>query len=338
VTASIGKWSVDTANVPDWLTVAAGEDRATGDQFIVRAARNEGAARSFDLVIKAGDLAKALTIKQQAAPTASVSLSKTSWSAPQAVGSLAISVTVNRAKWQAATDQPWLYVSRTEGLTGALLVLGADSNPTSATRVGYVTVSAGTATKSVKVTQAAGSALNTFAWSGAQVVDAGANTVLFDTGLAAVGPWTLAVDASWLKASSGPVAGQVALVVNANTGAARDALVTLRKGSATVASFVVIQRGAGPGISLGATTWKPSAAGADTSRTVNVERSGDAAPGQWRAAANDPWLSVPEGWADSGTNLMIVADKNTTGVARTGSVLVESATGQAEVVVTQAAK
>jgi hypothetical protein len=336
VTASIGLWSLDRTNLPDWLTVVADQNRVSGDRMVVQAARNEGPARAFDLVVKAGELSKVVTVKQQAGAAASISLSKTSWSAPAVTGSLAIAVSTNRAQWSAWVDQSWLHLSRTDGHNGAVLVLGVDSNPASAARVGYVTVSAGGVSKSVKVTQAAGPAQVTVAWRDGPTLWNIDNTVEFDTGLAALGVLSVSDDASWLKVEAGSAVGLVRLTATANTGSVRHGLVTLKKGSATVGTFVVVQDGSRD-LSAGSDKWSVSGSGGEVSRKVTDALWFAFGEDQWTATTWDSsWLSVSEGPASSGTNMTIVADRNTTGVARTAWVYVQTTSNGMWITVTQA--
>jgi hypothetical protein len=221
-------------------------------------------------------------------------------------------------------------------MDGAVLVLGADPNPTAASRVGYATVACGAAAKTVKVTQAAGPSAGTRPWA-APLEATVLRAAEWDTGLGSLGALSYTDDASWLTAGPGRAPGEAtASPTSPNTGAARTALVTVKSGSKTVVTFVVFQAGAVPGVSAGTAAWAAPKAGGSTARGVTVKAIGLAGPLQWRASTDASWLHVPAGWADTGTSLTVAADANTTGVARAGTVWVETAAGRTEVMVTQA--
>jgi hypothetical protein len=112
-------------------------------------------------------------------------------------------------------------------------------------------------------------------------------------------------------------------------------LVTVKSGGKTVATLVVFQEGV-PELDAGSATWTAAAAGAETSRTVDATGAG-LAPVVWQAASDAGWLHVTPGESPSGSALVLAADPNSTGAARTATVTVTSGEGSTAITVTQRA-
>ncbi|MDR1635290.1 MAG: hypothetical protein LBS27_10315 [Bifidobacteriaceae bacterium] len=339
INASVGVWRLDASGVPDWLELspAAGADHVSGDRQVVRATRNEGAARQATLVFKAGELTREVVVKQAAAPAASVSLSPTLWSAPPEVGSLGVQVAVNRAAWAASADQGWVSVPEGAQPAGGLLVLGVDPNPTGQTRTATVTVTAASAVRTFKVTQAAGPATRSAAWSSADVLELSrlAQSAGWSSGLSGYGSLSVSDDVSWLSASANPSTGQVSATATVNNGSARRGLVTVRAGAKVVATLVVFQAGV-PQVYAGAATWTVAAGGGEVTRTVDATGPGFA-PVAWQAATDAGWLHVAPGQNPSGSGLVIAADPNLSGAVRTATITVTGGEETTTITVTQRA-
>lgn len=327
VTASAGSWQIDPASVPTWLSV----DRlsgADGEWFVLRADRNLGQSRSAAVTLTSATATRTVTVSQATASTATVSASPSSWSAPAGAGARAVTVTTNGHPWQATVDQDWVHLGATSGTTGAVLVLGADPNTTSAARTATVTLTAGPATRTVKVTQpgnGSGAGFQPLA-----PLPATGGTSALATGL--TGTVTVSDDASWLTSSAS--GGDLSLTATANTGKVRTSLVTVRASGSTAATAVVLQEGV-PSISAGSATWSPSRSGASTSRTVTSSQWDAAGAAPIAATSDAEWLRVPSGAQESGTSLTIAADPNTSGAARAATVTLSTAAASTVITVTQ---
>ncbi|MDR1824536.1 MAG: DUF4091 domain-containing protein [Bifidobacteriaceae bacterium] len=337
VTASVGTWRVANASLlPAWLTVSHRESvvGVSGDYVVVQAARNEGAARSATVTIVAGDLSKTLTVTQAAAAAATLTVSPTTWSPTNGVNSLLVTVTSNRTNWQATSDSAWLHVC--DSVSGGWLVLGVDANTTSVRRVGRVTVTAGTVSRVITVTQAAGPTPVQLepgqVWLDPLILDATAYSLMNawnDRG----GYTKLAAtdNATWLTTTVTDYGISVTTTAN-TTSTIRWATVTIRSGTTAVETVVVGQLGQ-PTLAAGAATWAAPRTGGTTVRTVTLPQW-DMVPAQlWEATSDADWLHVPAGTNVPGTTATLVADANTTGVARTAHVTF-SARGATPVVVT----
>jgi C1A family cysteine protease len=338
ITASVGQWRLDPASVPDWLEAAPapGQARPTEGQQVVKAVRNDGAARAATLVFKAGDLTREVTVRQAAAPTASVTLSPTSWSAPGDAGAIAVTVNANRAVRVATADQPWLHLLEGSRSSEEPVFVVADRNTTGATRTGTVTVTVGTASRVLKVTQAPGSKSAGFTASLPGWLTSEAQTSQRETGLGGISDkLTVSDDASWLTATVASGTGLVSMTVTANKGETRKALVSVKSGSKTLGTFLVLQAGV-PELTAGSATWSVAASGGNASRNVSVQ--GDRfEPPLWSASVSGggSWLHVTPGGSRSGTNLVLAADPNLTGAARTAVVKVTAGGALFTLTVTQ---
>jgi hypothetical protein len=339
ITASVGVWRLDPASVPDWLALspAAAVDRVSGGSQVVRALVNEGVARQATLVFTAGGLTREVVVKQAALPAASVSLSPSSWSAPPEVGSLAVQVTVNRSVWSASADQPWVHVADGPQAAAGVLVLGADPNPTTKSRTATVRVTAGTASKTLKVTQAAGAATRVAAWTASDILDLSATPqqATWPSGLTGYKTLSVSDDATWLTEAVTASTGAVTATAAANTGAARRALVTVKSGRKTLATLVVFQEGA-PKLDAGATTWTAPTAGGETTRTVTATTSNNA-PQPWQATSDAGWLHATPGDPPSGSPLSLTADPNPTGSTRMATVTITAGEQSTTITITQRA-
>ncbi|MDR1151670.1 MAG: hypothetical protein LBK72_04200 [Bifidobacteriaceae bacterium] len=315
----------------DWLSIipAAGVD---GDEMIWLAYRNTGARRVATVTVRAGEVVRTVTVTQAAPASASVSLSRTSWAAPSSAGSVPVTVTVNRPEWAATSTQPWLSVSEGHGVSGRTVTVEVEPNTGTGSRTGAVTVTAGGASRTLTVTQAAGPGRIAASHTVWMAGPAGASLSLAAV-TAGGGTWTASESATWLGLSTtGAVAsgGTRTLTASANTTTSRrSATVTIKSGSDSTTLTVV--QDTSRGLSVGRSTWSPSGGGASVNTSVDVYNEGT-----WTAASDQPWL-LPGGPTDpSDDGLTLVAEPNT-GPARTGAVTVTSGTQTVTIQVTQRA-
>jgi len=106
-----------------------------------------GAARTDYYGYGTLDAAAAVTFAKSGLRLA---LNPGTWAAPAAGRSTTVSVTTLDGPWTATSNAGWLTVTQTNGTT---LTLRAEANNTKVARVGTVTVRAGTASATFKVTQ-----------------------------------------------------------------------------------------------------------------------------------------------------------------------------------------
>ncbi|MDR0433289.1 MAG: hypothetical protein LBH48_08325, partial [Bifidobacteriaceae bacterium] len=328
-------WRV--TSTPAWVT--ASPNSGTGSATVMLTARaNPGTSLRSGIVAFASGAATAqVNIAQGPSPT--VSVSRTTWSAPGAGGSVSATVTTNQADWTATSDAGWLTVTPTSGPSGGSFELQAQPNPSS-TRTARVTVSAGgTATRTLTVTQATAPrptlTLSRTTWSAA--VGGATTTSRVTTNQAS---WTATSDASWLTVSpaSGGTGVDMQITAAANVAAARTGHITVSvvgvTGSLTRQVTVNQTAAPRPTVTVSRITWAAPVGGGSASATVTTNQA------NWMAASGESWLSVTPSVGTSGQTIAITAAPNP-GAARSGKITV-TATGPAgtasrDVTVSQAA-
>ena len=157
-----------------------------------------------------------------------VTLSPTSWQPGAAAANTNVAVTTNQTNWTVTSNQTWLSGSRTNATT---LAVSVTANPNTTERVGDLTVAAGTARATFRVTQAGVPetpfiSVNPTTW--APGASAASTSVSVTTNQPS---WTVTTNQSWLTATAlSATSAQVS--VTTNTGAARSGTVTFTAGGA----------------------------------------------------------------------------------------------------------
>jgi len=182
-------------------------------------------------------------VNQAEIPPAYVWLSEPEWDMGTDGGYAFTGVTTNQMSWSASTHEPWLSIPSTTGAAGSYLLVIVEPNAGPA-RSGVVTVSAGTASATLTVTQAgapvATVSLSQTVWAPSST--AGSTGVVVTTNQPV---WTAISNQPWLTLSPASGANGATMLVSApaNTGAARGGIVTVFAGSAS-ATLTVTQAAA----------------------------------------------------------------------------------------------
>jgi hypothetical protein len=318
LTTTYGTWTLDPSSLPDWLK-ASHTSGGTGESVVLYAVPNTGAARSADISFTAGELTKTVRVTQSVAPAATLTTVPTTWAAPLGVGEVAIKVTTNQAAWQASVDASWVHLNKTSDGNGGYLIAGTDPNPTSATRTAKITFTAGTYSRTFTITQAAGpGTFSSYDYPMPPLL-ATAGSTYWTTGWTGTGTLSVTDNVSWLTVSVNN--GVVLATATANTGAVRLATVTLYSGTKVVATKQIVQ--SGPlSIASGAESFAVAAAGGTMSRTVTLTQGTTLAPGSWRVYTDASWLHLVDQPFPSGITLIAAAERNETGVSRTGYITI----------------
>ncbi|MDR1387279.1 MAG: hypothetical protein LBJ44_06755 [Propionibacteriaceae bacterium] len=313
----------------DWLSVspASGVD---GEEMVwVGQANTSGASRTATITITAGGATRVVNVSQPAR-SVTVTLSRTTWSAPAAAGSVDLKVTSTEAQWTASSDSPWLTLSQDTGPTGRITVVSVDANPTGSSRVGVLTISSGGATKTLKVTQAAGPAkvtVSVTSWT----APAGGGALPLTAVSATGATWKVTESATWLSVSpTGSIASGATrtLTATANTTTARrEAVITVTAGG--VSTTITVVQDTTRTLTASKTSWSVSASGSST--TASIDTYNDQS---WTATADQPWLVVGPPSSPTDDTVTIVAQPNP-GPARTGTITIHSGTQTATITVSQ---
>jgi hypothetical protein len=304
-----------------WLSVEPGAYASTAKLNLAVEPNPSASARVAHVTViasgPAGEISKIVTVTQGAA---SVSASRSSWSASASGASTTATVDTNQDEWSASSDVSWLSVAPSSGVDGARVLWQAQVN-TGAKRTGTVTLRAGEATRTVTVTQAAASSasvkVSSTKW--AAPASAGSTAVTITTNRSG---WTAQSDQPWLEVSepAGVDGRIVTLAVAPNpTSQARTGTVSVTADGAS--SAVAVTQAAGPApLEASVSAWSPAATGAQLSLGVTTTSGAT-----WTLSESASWLSVsPTGALASGGTRTLTATANTSSSRRSAIVTVTS--------------
>ncbi|WP_289489580.1 BACON domain-containing protein [Parabacteroides goldsteinii] len=135
-----------------WLTVSLDSGGAgTYELTLTAAANTSTVARSAQVDIQVGH--KISTIKVSQAQQDVLGLDRNSAVVAWPAGSVEFTLATNKADYEVASDAAWLKPSATKAVKEEKLLLAYDENPTYDARTATVTVSSGTLSSKVTVTQ-----------------------------------------------------------------------------------------------------------------------------------------------------------------------------------------
>ncbi|MBQ9475472.1 MAG: BACON domain-containing protein, partial [Bacteroidales bacterium] len=149
VTASAA-WTASSS--ASWLTLSATKGSAGSTSLKMTATANTGAARTAKVTIKCDTRTATVTVTQNAV---SVKVSASSLSLAKSASSGSVTVTASTS-WTLSESISWITPSVTKGNAGSTTVKFTATANSSSSRSGTVTIKCGTASATVKITQAAG--------------------------------------------------------------------------------------------------------------------------------------------------------------------------------------
>ncbi|MDR1293867.1 MAG: hypothetical protein LBK59_02730, partial [Bifidobacteriaceae bacterium] len=138
-----------------WLALSTtGAVASGGSRTLTASANTTTSRRSATVTVRSGSDSTTITVIQDT--TRALAVSRTTWSPSDRGASVSASVDVyNEGIWTAISDQPWLLTGGPTGPGADGLTLVAEPNAGPA-RAGTVTITSGTQTVTVRVTQRAG--------------------------------------------------------------------------------------------------------------------------------------------------------------------------------------
>ncbi|MCA1652124.1 MAG: hypothetical protein LC753_18270 [Acidobacteria bacterium] len=297
-TGSSCTWSVSTSTT--WITFSGGSSRTGSGAVQLTVASNTGSARTGTVSI-AG---RTVSIEQAGAPapSCSFSINPTSASPPAAGGSTTVAVTTTSGCTWTTTGAPsWITVTGGSGAGNGSVTLAVQAN-TGTARTATLTI----AGQSFVVTQAAAGATCTYSINptSASPPAAGGSTTVAVTATAGCA-WTTTGAPTWITVTggSGTGNGSVTLAVQANTGAARTATLTIAG-----QSFVVTQAAPPPACSysINPTSASPTAAGGSTAVAVTTT-----AGCSWTTTGAPTWITVTGGSGTGNGSVTLAVQANT---------------------------
>lgn len=218
--------------------------------------------------------------------------------------------------WTVSIDQSWLTVNKTSGTNNDTLVVVATEN-TGNTRTAILTVnSPNLESQIITINQASKIQITvpTTTVSIANTTTASAVSIASNT------TWDATTDVNWLTLTpaNGNGDGTISITPSANpTTSARTATITIASPDGTMKTVTVSQAGADPIITLQKTTISFT----DSISTDSVIITSN---GPWSANSDVSWLSVSPASGTGNDTIIITAEPNTSGIARTGSVTISS--------------
>ena len=294
-----------TSGAPAWITVTGGSGTGNGSVTLA-VALNTGPARTATLTI-AG---QAFAVTQAAGgTTCTYAINPTSVSPTAAGGSTTVAVTTAAGcAWTTSGAPAWITVTGGSGTGNGSVTVAVAAN-TGAARSATLTI----AGQSFTVTQAAACTYSINPTTFNPTAAAGSTAVAVTTTAACT--WTTSGAPTWVTVTggSGTGNGSVTVAVQANTGGARTATLTIAG-----QPFVVNQAAAACSFTVAPTPIQVS--DANTTRTVDVTTASHCS---WTAAVTSgaSWLTISPA-SDTGSGPVDISIARNFGSARTGTLLV----------------
>jgi len=218
--------------------------------------------------------------------------------------------------WTASTDATWITnLAPPSGQGNSAVQVSAAPNADPVTRRGMVHIAA----TDVQITQAAAPCVFHVTPLSRDVAATGGTTSVSITANGACG-WTAASSVPWIRITSGASGtgnGTTTMTVDANTGAARDGVVTVAGQNVTVSQSAPLPCT----YSLSPATGSVGAAGgAGPAISVTTTESCS-----WTAVSSDSWITILSG-AGTGNGSVSYNVASNTGAARSGSIAIAGQT------------
>jgi hypothetical protein len=310
------EWSASTsANWISGLSPASGQGSGTVE---FRVAANDGAAARDGAIVING---RSVMVSQRASCRYTVTPANQNATANGGAGSVSVTTTSDCA-WTVSTDVSWIALSPPLSGSGSGTVAFTVDRNTGASRTGSITIQGQRAT----VTQAAASSGSpcaaTIAPTGQSFGAAGGPGATITVTASNACSWTAVSSASWIVVTSGASGngnGTVTFNVSANTGAARDATMTI---AGQVFSVTQSASGAPPPppsctYSIAPASQNVAAAGGQGSATVTAN-----AGCAWTAVSSAAWVIVTSGAAGAGNGSVAFTVAANTGAARSATLTI----------------
>jgi len=308
-TAAACAWSASTN--ASWISIASGSGNGNGTVTIVVAANN-GAARSGTLTVGGQSVAV-----NQAAAACSYSVTPITLSAVAGGGATGpVTVTAGSGcAWTATSNVSWLSI--TAGASGSgngSVAINAAVN-TGAARTGTLTV----ANQTVTVNQAATTCSSSVTPTTVSIGASGGTGTAISVSTGSGCTWTATTSAGWitiLTGASGSGNGSVTYSVQANTGSARTATLTVAGQNVTISQSAPCTFGISP---TNDTVNKEAGTG-----SVSVTTQSGCS---WTAVSNTSWITITSGSTGTGNGTVnFTFPRNPGDSNRTGTLTIAGRT------------
>jgi hypothetical protein len=305
VTANAGTCPWTATTTASWITINSGASGSGTGSVNVSIAANNGPARDATLTIDGQNVA----IHQASGCTFTISPASANYAKGGGSGSATVTASSSTCPWTAVTDAAsWITLTTTSGSGSSTLRYTVASNNGSA-RSAAITVD----TAKQTVTQDGGCTVTASPASASYSAAAASGQIDVNASNANCS-WTATTAASWMTVApgSGSGSGTVSYTVNANNGAARNAVITV--GTQNVA----IQQASGCTYAINPSSAHFAAAGGQAN--VNLTSSSSDCP--WTATASAPWITISGAASGTGNAAITIAVAANPGIARSGTVTI----------------
>ena len=321
-------WQVD---VPDWISATPASGSGNTTVTLTARANTTGQSRTDNVTFSVTGKQASVKVTQPAQqPVETLSVSPGSVNSA-ATGDTQDVVITASGSWQVKTPT-WVTASPASGTGNSSVTLTTTANGGKQERKGDVTITSGSKTATVAVTQPAAPAdsvslsKDRLDWTG----DGGSQTVQ----VTASGTWQAWALPDWFTVSPKTGQGNATLTITVlpnTTGEKRFNAVYVTCGAAFAAvSILQDPQAPTPVETLSVTpTSVDAVAGGDT-HSLDVTASGD-----WRITGPS-WVSLSQGSGTGNASVTVTTTANNTGAPRTGDVTITSGVKTAKVSVTQA--
>jgi hypothetical protein len=315
-------WTATVSSGATWCTLTKNNDTGNGTITVNVAENPKVATRTATVTVKSGTLTKTITVTQAAAaPTLEVD--KTTINAAVNSGNYPITVNSN-STWTAniSSGATWCTLTNNNATGNGTITVNVAENLMAFTRSATVTVTSGTLTKTVAVTQAAAAlVLNVDKIT----IDAAAGTNNYPITVTSNATWTATVSsgATWCTLTKNNDTGNSTITVNvaANpTVATRTATVTVKSG--TLTKTITVTQGAGaPVLTVNSTYINAAVAANNYPITVTSNVT-------WTATVNSgaTWCTLTNADATGNGTITVNVAENPTFDARNATVIIAAGT------------
>lgn len=324
---SNSSWVVNKG-AESWFTMTPASGNGNGTiEFTV--SPNTGEARSATVTVISGNISKEIVINQ-AAQEAELAVEPASHTLTNAGGTVTSTITGN-ASWTATKgSEDWFTMTPASGSGNGSIVFTVSPNNTISVRTATVTVTSGSISKEITITQAGQDISLDVNPTSHSVVSAGStasSTITCNTA------WTVTKGSeSWLTVdkTSGSGNGTILFTVAANTTVnVRSAIVTVTAGSVTK-EITITQAAAAVTLSVNPTNHSIVAAGGTATSTITCNTTWTASKG------SENWLTLSQ-TSGSGNGTIQFTVANNTGSSRSATVTITAGSETKQIVITQAA-
>ncbi len=283
-----------------------------------------------------GDLWTQVTVGTAPTPSASLTVSSATASLTAAGSSQTINVTSNLS-WTVSKSQTWINISATSGSNNGSFTISASAN-TSALRSGTVTVSGSSITRTISVSQAAGTppppTCPTTLTASSNSPVAGGSTINLSASATGI---TTGATYSWTGPNGFTSSQQNPTIPSATLAADGNYTVTISKtGCPNIDDFVdVVIDATPPPASLSANPTSVIFSASGGSENISVLASSSVA---WTASTSDSWINITGGSNTGDGSFSISCSTNSAVSSRSGTITLSGSGGvsSSTITVTQA--